>query len=293
MLELVQILLKWFKAIAVVCFLAAVGSSIFALMLPEQYLSTYTFMPINSHMFDRNSLFSEEAGENPVYLFGGKQDIERLLTLSQSGSLENYIINEFNLYQHYKIDETDPLKNHWVSQALQDHFSLTKTASGMLNAEVYDENPQFAADLANAIVDRLDQLNKEIIHKSKKEVKPLYKAKLTEKQQTLQNLKDSLNLSIQTNPKDTVTANLLDKMVENAIEEYTKITTIYQEHSAALKQALSSSSIYAIEKPVAAVKKSKPIRWLIVFGATLVAFIVMVFTTIFIEKYKEFTFDGR
>ncbi len=286
--ELIRILIKWIKPILIVCAIAAIGSAIVSMMMKEYYTSNALFQVSNPHMMDRGNLFTEEL-KGTVYLFGGKADVDRCITLANSRALQESVINKFNLYEHYDIDKKDPESGHWVSFALQGHFKITKTTEGMLTVSVQDEDPQFAAEMANYIVYKLDTLNKKIITEKKRDLSTLYEKEVKTSQQRVATLTDSLRRAIERNPEDTVTASILGQMAENAVEQFNKVNTIAKEHSSALNQPFST--IYWIEKAVPAVKRSWPVRSLIVVSSTLLAGIAMVFLAIFMEKFREFKLE--
>ncbi len=284
--ELIRILFKRLKLIIAVCAVAAAISVVAALLLPNIYQSSVTFIVMNPHMMDRESLFRGSGGSDPVYLFGGKYEMERFISLSQSRELEDYVINKYDLINHYEIEPDDPEKDYWVRETLRDNMKITKTKSNMLIAQVLDEDPQLAANMANDIVAKLDEMHKKLITEKKIGMTKLYNEKVSERKDQLQGLLDSLQSVVSINPDDTVTANLLTLMVEDAANKYNKMATISDEHTSALSQEYST--IYLVEKAMPAVKKSKPVRWLIVVTSCLVALVSMIFIVVFIEKYKEF-----
>ncbi len=287
--ELIRIVLKWLKPIALVGLLVAVISAIVSLLLPAYYQSNVTFLTINPHMMDATNLFRQNAGKDPVYLFGGKGDVGRFMTYAESRALEGYIIDKFNLHKHYDVDTNDVEKDYWVTEALRDHFKLIKTPNNILHIEVLDKDPNFAATMANEIAARLDYLNKSILLEKKKGLSTLYDNKAKEKKNIIEVLRDSLNNSIETNPEDTVTANILESMVDDAVYEYLKINSINDKHKAAMEQEYST--LYIIEKAEPAVKRAKPVRSLIVLSSTLIALLAMVLIAIFIEKLKSFELE--
>lgn len=283
--ELIRIILKWFKPIALVCGLAIVGSAIVSFMLPAQFDSTTTFLTTNPHLMDRTHLFNVSGGKNPVYPFGGKGDINRLLTLGESAGLKNYMIDKYKLYAHYEIDEADPQKSYWVNEAFDDHVKLVKTPKGMIELTVTDKDPTFAANVANDMAKKMDELNKGIINEKKKDQLALYQQKLIEKNEEIKVLKDSLNNLISTNPKDTVTSNTLAVLLKSTLSEYTDIQTIHSQQQSTLNQEYST--LYIIEQATPPVKRSKPVRWLIVLSTTLITLVVMMIVAVFSEKMKE------
>jgi len=287
--ELIRILYRWLKPIGIVSAIAAVISAIVSLLLPEYFLSTAIITPINPHLMDRTSLFSVEGGETPVYLFGGKPELNRLVTLSQSRALESHLVNKFRLFEHYDIDTTDKLKDYWVSEELRSHFKTVKTPDGLLKIEVIDKDPALAAQIANEIVTQLDTLNKLVIMEKKLGFTSLYAREAEVAEIRLETMRDSLIRSIENNPKDTVTAHVLERIIRKAVEEYNSANTIYKQHLSAIHQPYSS--VYIIESAVPAVKRIKPVRWLIVVSATLVTLASMMLMAVFIEKFKDFNFE--
>ena len=284
--ELIRILLKWLRPIAMVTAVAVVGSIIISFVLPERYTSTVTFMAANPYMMERGNLFQVEAGENPVYLFGGENDMNRFISLAESRGLEGYIIDKFNLYEHYDIDTTGPLKEYWVKEELRSNFKMLKTPEMTLQVEVTDQDKNLAAEMANTIVQRLDELNKALITEKKRDLTKLYDDEEKAKSAMVTQLMDSLRSTIELRPKDTITARLITSVVEDALSEYNTIRMINEQHRASLEQA--SSTVYIIEAASPAIKRSSPVRWLIVVSATAATLLAMCLMAVLIEKFQHF-----
>lgn len=289
--ELIRILLKWYRKILLVTALAAILSAVVALLLPEYYTASNIFIPANPHLMDRTNLFSLQGKDETVYLFGGPNDIYRIFTMAQSRKLEDYVIKKFDLYRHYNIDTTDRIAEYWVKEALHTYFKLQKTNQGMVEVAVTDKDPIFAADMANAIVQRLDTLNKEIVFENKRNTLKMYAKQEQVKSQELSVLKDSLLNTIKQNPKDSITAKLLKDLVKNAMSEYNTSKIIYEQQLTAVNEPFST--IYVLESAVPPVKRSKPVRWVIVLSATIGALLAMLLFALLAERYQEIkaTFD--
>ena len=284
--EFIRILFKWSKRIGTVCAIAAIGSIVISLLLPEYFTSTSTFMVGNPYMMERGSLFQRDAGENPVYLFGGEYDINRVISLSASGGLSDFVIKKFNLYQHYDIDTTDEQKEYYVKEELNDHFKILKTPEGMLRVEVTDRDKNLAAQMANDIVQRLDEMNLNITTEKKKDLTEIYDKNVKEKRLVLIQLTDSLHSAIRNNPRDTVTSKIIGSMVKEALGDYNNIKAIYDDHLASVSQKVSTFYIVEAAKP--AIRRSSPVRWLIVFSSVLVAFIASILGALIFERFKDF-----
>lgn len=283
--EIIRILLKWSKSILLVVSIAIIGSILIALLLTEYFTSQVTFITANPYLMDRASIYSIAPGDNPVYLFGGGNDIDRIIMLSQSRELENYLIQKYHLFNHYEIDSTDRQADYWIRLELKEHFKILKTPLGMLEASVIDKNPQFAATMANDVVIKLDSLNKLIVGEKKKDILKLYQSDVKNQETKLTFLKDSLQNLINTNPKDTISANIVQGIVKKALDEYTNLKILHSQQLATMEQKFSS--LYIVENAVPAVKRTSPVRWIIVATTTLVTLIAMCFIVVFIEKFNE------
>jgi capsular polysaccharide biosynthesis protein len=282
--ELIAIIKKWYKSILKVVIAAAIISAIISLILPEYFTSQVTFIPANPHIMDRGNVFDSKGGNETVYLFGGPNDINRLMSLVESRSLEEYLIDKFDLYKHYDIDTNDVQKKYWVKEELRTYMQLVRTPEGMLQVKVLDKDPQFAATMANDVVARLDTLNREIVTEKKRNLEKLYKREVEHKRQEFDALKDSLLNTVRNNPKDTVMAKILKDVLKNTMSEYIGIKNMYEQHQSALNEDFST--IYILEQAEAAVKRSTPVRWRIVVTATLCTFLIMLITAFFVERYK-------
>ncbi|MGB0839287.1 MAG: hypothetical protein ACPGXL_04050 [Chitinophagales bacterium] len=283
---ILQVILKRIRWIIGVCTIVAVGSAILALMMPSIFNSSVLFLASNPHLMDRESLFREEGGRNPVYLFGGRDEMERMIAVGYSKQMFEYLTEKYDLYTHYDIDTVDEQSRFFLNEAISDHISLKKTPKNMLLLTVEDKDPFFASELANDFVRRLDEMYKIIILNKKQDYMNVYTKKLKERKQEVNTLKDSLINAIKMNPKDTVTAKVWNEVLDNALEQYNLVSNLYDQQKAAVEEDFST--IYILESAIPAVVKTGPIRWLIVFSATLVAFVAMILGVLIIDRLKTF-----
>lgn len=283
--DIVRILMKWRKPIGLLTLAAALLSVIISFLLPEQFQSKGIFIPNNPYMMDAGSLFRSEASADPVYLFGGKNDIDRFLTLGESRALYSDIIKKFDLYRHYKIDTTDVLKDYYVSESLRSHFTMTKTSAGMIEIDVIDKDKHLAANMANEIMYRLDSLNKKVVMEKKYDVAKIYEVRLKERYDYMKQMNDSLYRTVLRNPKDSIAVSTLKMLTKYATGEYNRMYVINDQHQTSLHQ--NYSTIYIIEEAVPALRRAKPVRWIIVTSATLVAFVVGILGAFAIERFGK------
>ena len=96
----------------------AVGTALISfLFLDNYYKSTTTFYPLSSDVFKPEQMFG--SSQKDMEYYGREEDVDRLLTIAQSGELYDFLIKKFNLYQHYKIDTTSEQAAFKVREALE------------------------------------------------------------------------------------------------------------------------------------------------------------------------------
>ena len=286
--ELIRILLKWLKPIGIVCAIAAVGSAAISLLLPNYYLSKTVFLPSNPHYMEPNNLYATETGGQPVYLFGGPTDMYRLLALSESRELQDYVIEKYNLYDYWEIDKDAKFAEFKIRERFAKYIKTYQTPNGMMQSEVSDTDPQLAATICNDILGYLDSMNKRVFTEKMKDKLAYFKNDEIQRKQKMQMFKDSLVQIIEKTPKDTITHNILEKLMLTAMGQYNVSNMIYEQQKKALEQEYST--IYVIEPAVPPTRKSSPKRSLIVLTAVLISLGVMIFVAVFIEKFKEVSF---
>jgi len=278
MLELVSIIFRWKWHLIAVCFLAAVISAVTLYLKPNYYQSRAVFLAANPYTVDRTSIFSRTPGDYPTYLFGNSKEIDRLLSIGRSSPLLNSIISEFNLKQHYKIKASDPLAGVKAAEKFMKNFSIIKNALDGIEVAVEDENPQIAADIANSVVQKIDETYSNITKESK-----------TNLTQTLQYNIDDLNKRIKQIDVQMAESpnniNYLQQTKTTIINDLNEAETIKAQYNTLANNKVSS--VYILERAAPSLKKSKPKRTLGVLSAVLATLILSIFTVVILEQLKK------
>jgi capsular polysaccharide biosynthesis protein len=94
LLGVVRVLIKWKNHIAIATVAATLIAAAYTLFFMEDYYRSYaTIYPINLAYNDRAAVFNLDH----VEYYGNKEDVNRILTICQSGPIEGYIIEKYNL----------------------------------------------------------------------------------------------------------------------------------------------------------------------------------------------------
>ncbi|QMU31353.1 GumC domain-containing protein [Adhaeribacter radiodurans] len=94
---------------------------------------------------------------------------------------------------------------------------------------------------------------------------------------------NSINLESYVAGTDEVTR--LEAIFDSRREEYVKARQIYEDAKLALQN--QTSSLYVVQPATPAIKKVKPIRWLIVMGATFLTFLLSVVVVSILERRRS------
>lgn len=279
MLELVSIVFRWKWHLAAVCFLAGLISAVSLFLKPNYYQSVATFLAANPYSIDRTSIFSRTPGDYPVYLFGNSKEIDRLLSIGRSSPLIQSIINEFKLTEHYEVNASDPMATAKTTQKFMKNFEIIKNPLDAIEVFVEDKDPQMAADIANAVVKKIDETYSNITKESK-----------TQLTQTLQYNIDALNQrlkqidsQIASNPTNL---NYLTQSKTTLINDLNEAETIKAQYNTLANN--ETSAVYILENATASLKKSKPNRTLGVLSTVLATLIIGVAIVVILEQLKNF-----
>ncbi|MCH8903794.1 MAG: hypothetical protein IIA45_07775, partial [Bacteroidetes bacterium] len=196
LIDLLASVKRWRRPIIIFTLLAILGSIIIThprLMAPK-YESVAIIYPINPALTDRPYLFkTESGGELSIDLFGGKEDIDRLISISKSSQIFTSVLDSFDLYTMYKIDTS---KKYHLSSAIskfKKNFTAAKNEYRGVEIHVKDKNKNTAADIANFIVRKIDEINKGMFLRSRKKIFGLFEGRLKTKQAEVEELTDSLS----------------------------------------------------------------------------------------------------
>jgi len=288
LIEIIKLLQQWKWKLLIVIFIAGIIALIASMLMDEYYESSMTFYPANPEQTNRNLLFQKETNQD-MATFGDKQDVDRLITMGKSGQIISYCIAHFKLWDHYKIDSTSKYAHTKMQKRFKENFNIFKNEYGAIEVHVLDTDAKQAAAMANAIVDKIDAINIEMISSNKNEIVKLFESLKIEKQIQLQIAQDSLRNTLNTT-SDTVKINILRSIVHSAISEYNDVITLLNQNQAAASKNLSS--IFVVERAYPSDKKAKPNRMLIVLSTMIITGILSSAFVVLYNRFKEIDFKS-
>jgi len=155
-LDILLVLARDWRRIAVVTILALVLGAVIAFLLKPTFTSTATILPpqqqqstISAMMGQLGSLAGLGGGagllKNPADMYVG---------MIMSRTVADKIIEEFHLQTLYKKKTMDETR-----KALKSHVTTEAAKNGLIEISVKDTDPRRASEMANAMVDELYHLN--------------------------------------------------------------------------------------------------------------------------------------
>lgn len=103
LLDVICIFFCWKKVIIGVCLVVGLGSVIIVLFLLEYYQLIIVFFVISLDQVILELFFGD--GMIVLELYGNENDIDCLLIISESNELIDFLVDFFNFYMYYDIDQ--------------------------------------------------------------------------------------------------------------------------------------------------------------------------------------------
>lgn len=191
LLYLIEILWSWRKPIMIVTVLAAVVSMVACFLLPNYYESTSVFYAASQDLAKPQPIGDNE---REVEYYGTDRDMDRLLTLLNSGQLKDYLINKYDLYNHYDIDSTDQKAAYKIRKKITKLMTIQKTKYDAIQLSIEDQDPELAQRMVTDATIFINELAARSVKDSQKDLLQTYSQKIEQSEIKLLEIADSLKL---------------------------------------------------------------------------------------------------
>ncbi len=321
-LNLLQLIYKWRKPIAIIGIAAIVISSIIALMIREKYKSIVILFPATTSSISKALLSDNSFKQEDVLEFGGEDEAEQMLQILNSDEIRTKICEKYNLLRHYGISPSDKFKRTKLYDEFQSNITFKRTEYMSVKIEVLDNNADTAALIANDISALHDstkiRMQRERATQALKIVKKEYFDKVADVKRMTDSIKiinsyglyDYESQSEVTTEQYAIAISKGDQRAVKALEEKLKLIanygsvyvslrdnlefqrkqlnllkTKYEETKADVEQILPQK--FVVSNAFPAEKKSYPVRWVIVVVSTLASLLLAVIAILLIENTKQ------
>lgn len=310
---------KW--QLLIVSVLALVISAAVSLMIPSKYKSTVILFPASSSSISQ-SLITESQQKKDILKFGEEEEVEQLMQMLQSTEIRNRIIEKYDLFNHYEIDKDSKYPYSTLYKKFDNNVKISRTEYMSIRVDVYDEDPELAALIANDIADLVDSTYAKVQKERAEKAYDIVLFEFETQKDKIKQIEDSLlvlsrmgvievksqtemyseQYAIALAQGNTRAVTELDKKLE-VLAEYGSIHTIlkeqmyeevkqlavieakYREAKIDLEQTLPNK--YVVDKAEKAERKSYPIRWLIVSVSVLSTFLFSLIILLILDQVKK------
>ena len=304
-------LYQWRKPLVIFTLVASVLAGVFSspLIITPKFKSTAVIYPTTTNSISQALLVEHNPYRKDVLEFGEELEAERLLQILNSDEMQNRIIEEFNLFEHYDIKSEDQHAKTWMNLEFDDHFSFKRTELMSIEIEVLDKNPELAAAMSNRVVDLIDVVVKRVKRERAEQAVVILERRDEELTSRLFSIHDSLevlrthgvlDVSLQAerlteyyaqalSEGNLAGARALKKEFSHLAQYGGSYFRLFEELELVQEQLeiirLEKENIrveldaeltnrFVINRAFAADKKSYPIRWLIVFMSGMATFVL-------------------
>ena len=264
---------RWWKLLLVVFVAAAIVSAVVAMCIKPLYMSTGVMMPTNSNRLTKAIMDYHYSMDFMDY--GAEYDCEHAVQILMSKQMETAVCNHFNLMEHYAIDPNGKYPQHDLSKRYKRYVTVKRTDYMGVQVSVLDQDPQFAADMVNYILDMYDTLCHNIHHDRAVDAAEVMNAVCDAAEAEMDSLaaaaKGSAWKDYLLRKKSKKLAEMQARAVQTSVDK--DMTVSYR---------------YVVDRGEPADKKDRPKRSLIVLGGSLGALLVCIFgLLVFVPAKKE------
>lgn len=186
LLGVVQTLWSWRRPVFLICVVAVLGTALISLFLPNYYKATTVFLATSPDQARPDALFSS------TQYYGNANDVDRLLTIAESNELVEFLVDTFNLYEHYKINPENARAPHFVQQKFFGLYEVKKNKRDAIELSVEDRDKALAARLANAAREKIDEIAQKLVKEGQRKAIETFETQVLVKQGLLKTLTDTL-----------------------------------------------------------------------------------------------------
>ena len=160
-IEFLVVLVKYRWFLFLFIFIISAGATTYALLATKWYKASASVLPAEKTDFlgSFGGLSSLVKGFSPskgLAALTGTNELDRYMAILKSGTMMDDVIKTFKLREEYEMEDSYYEK---VVKAFIGNLEMDVEDEGNLVVSVYDQDPQKAADIANYMIARLNEMN--------------------------------------------------------------------------------------------------------------------------------------
>jgi tyrosine-protein kinase Etk/Wzc len=150
---------RWFLFLFI--FIISAGATTYALLSAKWFKATASVLPaeqsgVIGSFGGLTSLVKSFSPTKGLAALSGTSEVDRYIAILKSGTMLDDVISKFNIREEYEMEDAYYEK---VVKAFVSNLEIDVEDEGNLVVSVYDKDPQKAADIANYMIIKLNDIN--------------------------------------------------------------------------------------------------------------------------------------
>ena len=170
------------KAIIGITFLTMVLAAGLSLLLPNYYAAETIFYAASPDLAKPSPI---GVNEKKMDYYGESEDMDRLFSLALSSELRGKLIQQFNLYDHFKIDKDSKNAEFRIGKKIDQAFTLEKTKYDAFRLSIEDKNPILSRDMTNFARDFINTKAQSLIKDTQKKLLLTFEQNISQKKKDI------------------------------------------------------------------------------------------------------------
>jgi hypothetical protein len=190
---MISFILKWWLHILIVSFIGLVSSLLISFTIKNKYKAVVIFYPTTTNSISKALLETDPGGKQDFLAFGEEEQAEQSLQILQSDEIRDWVIINYDLYKHYKINPESKDAKTRIFKTYNGNVSFRRNEFNAVEITVLDTDPNKAAGMANDIAARHDTIKNKIAQERAREGFKIVEAEYNRLTQEIQLMEDSLD----------------------------------------------------------------------------------------------------
>ncbi|HHH55268.1 MAG TPA: hypothetical protein ENK91_16535 [Bacteroidetes bacterium] len=189
LIDIIKLIYKRRKQILIATSVVTFLTIVIMLMMPDYFKSTTVFYAASPDLSKPDLLGTNDVQKR---YYGDKKDIDRILTIANSNNIKDYLIDKYDLYEHYDIDSTKKYAKFKLRKKFSSLYKVMKNERDAIELSVEDKDKVIAAKIANEAREKVKSEVHRLIKSIQKSEIEKYRLKIKDKNIELKRLNDSI-----------------------------------------------------------------------------------------------------
>lgn len=190
LLDVVRYLYARRKRILIITAAVCLLTIIVSLVIPNYYEGKTTFYAGSMNLSNPESIFGSSGSD--MYFFGSDSDVDRLMSIARSRELARFIIEKYDLADHYDIDTSTLKGKERLYLRFNKYLTIQKNKFDAVELTFEDTDMKLVAPVANDCRNKIDELIKASIAINQDKLISVCQSNIDRNKERLASVEDSI-----------------------------------------------------------------------------------------------------